>query len=193
MFRTLLITALVLVLASPVLAQQKTPAAPASPHNDVAFLFDFERAQIDATGSSSFWLKGGSVDASFPLWRYLAVAGDVTGEHAGNVQNGVNVNKLAFLAGPRLRGYAGGKQSMTFFGQALFGVVHGFNGLYPSTGSPQYSASSWGMQAGGGLDVRLSHHLGVRLIEADWVYSTLPNNASNTQNDFKLGFGISLH
>jgi hypothetical protein len=49
------------------------------------------------------------------------------------------------------------------------------------------------MQLGGGVDVALSRGFGVRAIEVDYVRTSLPNNASNTQNDLKIAFGVTYH
>jgi hypothetical protein len=49
------------------------------------------------------------------------------------------------------------------------------------------------MQFGGGLDLRFAKHIGIRAVEADYVRSTLPNNAGNVQNDLRLAAGISFH
>ena len=49
------------------------------------------------------------------------------------------------------------------------------------------------VQAGGGLNWYLSKHWGVRLIEADYVRTALPNAAANIQNDMRLSAGITYH
>ena len=35
-------------------------------------------------------------------------------------------------------------------------------------------------------------HLGINIVRADWLHSTLPNTADNWQNDLRLGTGIYL-
>jgi hypothetical protein len=47
------------------------------------------------------------------------------------------------------------------------------------------------MQIGGGVDVLMFKGFGIRALEADYVRSSLPNSASNNQNDLRLSFGIS--
>jgi hypothetical protein len=48
------------------------------------------------------------------------------------------------------------------------------------------------VQAGGGIDFRVSRHLDVRAVQADYVRTQLPNSLSNAQNSLRLGVGIVL-
>ena len=43
------------------------------------------------------------------------------------------------------------------------------------------------------MSLFFSKSWGVRLLEADYVRTSLPNNASNTQNDLRLAFGVIWH
>ena len=72
-------------------------------------------------------------------------------------------------------------------------IAHGFDGFYPASPAPTTSANSFAVQAGGGLNLYLTRSLGIRLIEADYVRTALPNGAANTQNDMRLAFGVTYH
>jgi hypothetical protein len=69
--------------------------------------------------------------------------------------------------------------------------VHAFNGDYPSPTGLKTEASSFAIEAGGGANVLLAHGFGVRVVEVDYVRNDLPNNASNTQNDARIAFGVT--
>ena len=43
------------------------------------------------------------------------------------------------------------------------------------------------------MNLYLTRSFGVRLLQADYVRTTLPNAAANTQNDLRLAFGITYH
>jgi hypothetical protein len=43
---------------------------------------------------------------------------------------------------------------------------------------------------GGGVNRQLNKRFAARLIEADWVYTQLPNSTTNKQNDLRLGAGL---
>jgi len=192
--RVLLVSASMLAGAVAWAQQNQKPPAPVS--TDVAVNFTLERSQL-VPSVCCFWLKGGSADAAVTFWKGVGVAASLDGEHASNVDNGgVDVNKLSFLAGPRYTWTAwkgGDDHRLTLFGQGLFGVTHGFDGLYPALPTPTTSATSFGMLAGGGANFYLNKHWGIRLIEADYVRSQLPNAAANVQNDLRLSFGVTYH
>lgn len=165
---------------------------------DMGVTFSPERAQIDAT-SSSFWLQGGGVDAAATFRNGWGVAAAFNAEHASNVTPGVDVNKMSFLAGPRYTfriNRAGNplRRPLQVFGEALLGDAHAFNSVIPTGGtSAVSSADVFALQTGGGLNLALNKRFGVRLLQADYVRTALPNNSSNRQNDLHLAFGITCH
>ena len=194
--RVLLVGACILA-GSVVWAQQSQK--PATVSTDLAATFAVEHSQV-VPGQSKFWFKGGGADAAVTFWKGLGLAVAITGDHAANVSPGVDANKFSYLGGPRYTWTAWtGKSSKTdqrrlqIFGQGLFGEAHGFDGLYPATGGATFSANSFAMQAGGGLNLYLNRNWGIRLLEADYVRTTLPNAAANAQNDMRLTFGITYH
>jgi outer membrane protein OmpA-like peptidoglycan-associated protein len=147
-----------------------------------------------------FWLKGVGVDASFNFWKGLGVAGALNNGTSSNVQPGVDVNTFSYMAGPRYtytawRGKtkANDDRRLQVFAQGLFGGVHGYSGLYPSVSGSTANANSFVLQTGGGLNYYLTKSLGLRLIEADYVRTGLPNATTDVQNDMRLSFGLSYH
>jgi hypothetical protein len=166
---------------------------------DVAVTYAPERAQIAPGNCGCFWLNGGGVDAAATFWKDIGVAASFTGSHASTVAPDVEVNKIAFTAGPRFtytwpsRAVVTGQRNVQIFGQGLFGAVHGFDGVYPTSFGVTSSVNSLAIEVGGGLNLLLTRNLGVRLLKAEYVRTALPNNASNTQNDIRLSFGLVLH
>jgi hypothetical protein len=151
-------------------------------------------------GQSSFWFKGGAADAAVTFKSGMGIAVSLTGDHASNVSPGVDANKITYLAGPRYawtawQGHAtaADNRRLQIFGQGLFGWTHGFNGYYPAIPAATSSAKSLAMQAGGGLNYYLTRNFGLRLLEADYVRTALPNAAANIQNDLRLSAGVTWH
>lgn len=166
---------------------------------DLAVTFATERSQV-VPGQANFWLKGGGADAAVTFWKGLGVAASLTGDMASNIEPGVDVNKLTYLGGPRYtrtawKSHAGtaDQRRLQIFAQGLFGATHAFDGFYPASPAPATSANSFAVQAGGGLNLYLTRSLGIRLLEADYVRTALPNGAANTQNDMRLAFGVTYH
>jgi outer membrane protein OmpA-like peptidoglycan-associated protein len=179
--------------------QSQKPVAPATVSTDLAITFAGERSQA-LPGQTSFWFKGGGADAAVTFKNGLGFAASLTGDHVSNITPYVDANKITILAGPRYtwtawRGHASAADNhrLQIFGQGLFGLTNGFNGLYPAIPVPATSANSLAMQAGGGLNYYLTRNFGLRLLEADYVRTALPNGAANIQNDLRLSAGITWH
>jgi hypothetical protein len=190
-----LVAAYILAGAAASAQQTRRPVS-----GDLALTYAMERAQ-SVPGQCCFWMQGGSADAAATFWKGLGVAAGLTGDHTSNYLSGMDVNKIAYLTGPRYTytawasdaGTAERSRSIQVFGQALFGGVHGFNGMYPSGSGTTSSASSFAIQIGGGFNLFLTRKLGVRLLEMDYVRTTLPNSAANAQDDLRLAFGVAYH
>jgi hypothetical protein len=176
---------------------QQKPASTYTPDVDIAITYVAERAKLASVDCGCFWLNGGSGNFAITLFHGLGVAANLTGEHASNIGTGIDLDKVMFAMGPRYtyspKLPAGKRPGIAVYGEGLFGGIHGFNTTFPSSTGPIGAASSFAMQFGGGLDLRFARHIGIRAVEADYVRSTLPNNAGNVQNDLRLAGGISFH
>jgi outer membrane immunogenic protein len=179
---------------------QQTPVKSSPAMIDVAFTYVAERAKIASTPCGCFWLQGGSMNLAVTVYRGLGVAANVTGDQASNVQPGVDLDKVSVMVGPRYTftrkswfGHGLGEHGgFRIFGEGLVGGVHAFNTVIPSSNGIAGAADSVTFQLGGGVDRTIHNHIGIRLIEADYVYSALPNAANNTQHDLRLAAGISF-
>jgi hypothetical protein len=107
----------------------------------------------------------------------------------------VDVNKLSYMGGPRYTwtSNAVGERRWQIFAQGLAGATHGFDGLYPAAGAAATSANGFALQTGGGFNLLLTQHFGLRLIEADYVRTELPNAVTDRQDDLRLAFGLTYH
>ena len=180
---------------------QQSPVKPTSTGIDVAITYVAERAKIASMDCGCFWLEGGGLNAAVTFYRGLGVAANLTGGHASNIASGVDLDKVSFMMGPRYTypfknwfghdfGRHGGGR---IFGEGLIGGVHSFNTVVPTSAGVAGAASSFVFQVGGGADLPLRKAIGIRIFEADYVRSTLPNAGNRTQNDLRLAAGISFH
>ena len=193
--RMLLVSAFVFAGTALWSQQSQKPLQPPTVSADLAVTFAAEPSQV--VSSQNFWFKGGGADAALTFWKGVGLAATLTGDHAGNVMSGVDVNKISYLGGPRYTFTAWqattGPSRLQVFGQGLVGGAHGFDGIYPDGTGVKSSANSLAVQAGGGLNNYFSKHWGARLLEADYVRTELPNTADDVQNDFCLAAGITYH
>jgi hypothetical protein len=177
--------------------QSHVPAKTEVRSADFAVTYGAEQTEL-VPGQCCTWLQGGGVDAAVSLWKGFGIAAGMTGDHASNVTPGVDVNTIKFWGGPRYThtlwiGHATDKRRMQIFGQGLFGEVHGFDGVYPGTPTATSSANAFALETGGGLNVFLTKRFGLRLVEAEYVRTELPNNTTNVQNDLRLSAGLVYH
>jgi hypothetical protein len=185
------------------LAATKAPAQqsqkPVPVYTDLSVTYTPERSEI-APGNCCFWMQGGGTDAAITFWKGFGIAVALTGDHASNIASGVELNKIGYLGGPRYTHSAWTSHTgvtpaprYQIFGQGLFGGVHGFDGVYPATSSATSSANAFSLQVGGGFNYFFAKNLGLRILEVDYVRTQLPNDASNSQNDLRLSFGVTYH
>jgi len=167
-------------------AQSKHEARPL----EFAVSYNAVRANAPPGGCACFYMEGGRAEVDFRLHHWLSAVAEVGGAHANKINSsGDSVGRLTYLVGPRATYRSG--QRFSGFAQALFGGAHGFDGYFPkSTTSSSSSANSFAFSTGGGLDLSLSEHVAARLLQADYLYTQLPNAAGDRQNNFRIGAGI---
>jgi hypothetical protein len=166
---------------------------------DVAITYD--TLHINNIGGGSRWMQGGTVELQAPLYRGLGVAARVEGFHTGASSVGnVPLSLVTVLFGPRYT-VASHSDRCRVFGEALVGESNAFDSLFSVGSGPvgsvntgtTSSATTLAVEAGGGLDVRLTRRLAVRAIQVNYLYSQFPNASANVQNNFSLGAGIVLN
>ncbi len=162
----------------------------AAPRLDLGVTYSTEHSQLAPGTCDCFWLQGGGAEASLRLFKGFGIAGSVTSERISNYANGLDFNRLTYAAGLGYRHSTGGR--LQLFGHALGGRAHAFNGAFPSSTGLLSTANSLVLQTGGGLDLLLSNRFAVRLLEAEYVHTQLPNGYANTQNDLRLSTGLTV-
>ena len=152
-FASILVTALLVLMARPAGAQQPSPAAGAPRgFTELSGGYAYLREEPDSNTYSKGWLVSG---AGRLLGRWMAV-GEVGGNYRKNAAE--ETQRLhAFLGGVRYR--IGGGSRMGTFVQGLAGVER-FT-------EPGLTQSGFAFQPGGGLDLRLAGSFGAR-VQADY-------------------------
>jgi outer membrane protein OmpA-like peptidoglycan-associated protein/opacity protein-like surface antigen len=151
-------------------------------------------------------LNGGNASIAFNLNRYIGLVGDFGGyadtalrlTGPGAVPTHVADSSgtvYTYLFGPRLSFRKNDR--VTPFAQALFGGVHAsevtLSGCTGLACTPLPSQNSFAMTAGVGLDLRVSHHVSIRAIQAEYMMTRLgplTAGASSMQNDIRLSSGL---
>ena len=154
---------------------------------------NYQGAYAYSSAGQEFWMLGGGAQLEGRIAHGLGAVVDVAGLHAANIHNsGVNLDMMAALAGPRYNWRLAGRSGLTLFAQALPGAVYGFHSVFPSAAGARESATGLALKCGGGVNYAFSPRLGLRLIEADWLHTQLPNGAENTQNNLFFASGLVI-
>lgn len=155
---------------------------------DLAVTYLAERS-LKANTSENFWMQGGSIQIGANVWRGWGIAADVTGIHAGSIgSSGVPISLVTTTFGPRYRWHA--DRHLSLYGQGLIGEADGFHSVFPAQVGAQSSSNSLAIQTGGGIDYKLSDRVALRVLDAAWLRTQLPNSTDNVQNNLRLGAGI---
>src|ERR1700676_1279159 len=171
-------------------------AAPAqdTPKVEVFGGYSYLRADI-VTSGTQVSLNGASGSLAYNLSHWLAVVGDVGVYHQGSVTGSrFSLTLSSYQVGPRLS--LRKHKHLVPFGQVLLGAGHAGGTLYTSaigTGvTPLGANNAFLLTAGGGVDWKLNHRIGIRLVQAEYLYSQFLNGSGNgdQQNNVRLSAGV---
>jgi peptidoglycan-associated lipoprotein len=184
------------VLALPAAGQTSPSGAPTPTADkfDVAVNFTYKVAKIAST-TNRFVLPGGSLDAAYNLGGKaggLGLVVDINGESKSNIEPGVSLTQFSVLGGARYTVHLAQKNphAVNLYGQFLAGGVFASNSLFPGLSGATSSANSSVIQLGGGANIRLTRRIALRLIEADFISTHLPNSTNQRQYDVRFSNGI---
>jgi hypothetical protein len=148
---------------------------------------------INSNAGSTLDMNGFYVSGDYNYKRWLAFEGEVTegGNNQGNILGYLRI--WTFLAGAKFTPL--GHRKLTPWGHFLAG-----EGVYdnstPTVGDfhgPSVIYNTYVYEVGGGVDLNLSKHWGVRLIEADFGSANFVPNTANYSNrgTHRISFGVT--
>ncbi len=145
--------------------------------------FNVNGSAAGGSPSETFNGNGGGVQLEFNANRSLGVVGDLAGYGATATTNGAWVGgAVTYLFGPRVNFR---HERFTPFAQVLFGGIWTTAGIANSS-----SENSFAMTAGGGIDFKVTRHVSIRPIQAEYFLTKIPDGLNNRQNNLRIGAGI---
>jgi len=146
--------------------------------------FIYVRANAPPEQCGCFSLIGGGGSLVINATHGISIVADVAATHANNVDATTqNITILNYLAGPRYSYRA--FRHFTPYAQALFG---GSNEL--SNYASVQNVNAFTADGGLGVSTVLTRRIGWTIVQADYIYSRLPNASNNRQNDLRVATGI---
>ena len=185
-----LVTFLLLALGFIAIATRPAAAQNGS-RVDVGVDYNYVRTNAPAGDCGCFAMNGGSGWVAFNFSHSFGIVGEIASQHASNISSsGADLTLTSYLAGPR---YTWGRaQHLAPFTQVLLGGAHASGSLAPGSSGLPGSANSFGMIAGGGLDIGLTRHIAVRAFEADYYLTRFNNGVNDRQNNLRLAAGLII-
>ncbi|HUJ82694.1 MAG TPA: outer membrane beta-barrel protein [Candidatus Acidoferrales bacterium] len=193
MRRWVLLCGVMLLFAAGASAQEETPKVEAFGG------YSYVRANL-GFGIPGFNMNGGSGSVSYNPTEWLGLVADVGGYHVGNIGGeSVDATFVTYLFGPKVT-YRRGR--WTPFVHALFGGAHASGSSAVTDGGARVrpeqtvgfvsgSENAFAMALGGGLDVNATKHIGIRLIQADYLMTRFGvEHSSDTQNNARISAGV---
>ena len=166
-------------------------------HHEVDLAVTYTEQYSNLVSTPTFWHNGGAIELSAQALHGFGITANVAGTQTGNAANsGIGLTLVTATFGPRYTLFhplgAQRSHSLAVFGQGLLGRAWGLYSYFPYASGAQTSAESMALQVGGGVDLGLTRHLGIRVLQADWLRTQLPNGTTNVQNTLRLGAGVVL-
>ena len=154
------------------------------PLGEIGLNYNYVHANAPPGQCGCFSLNGGSATFVYNLRPQWAAMADLTVAHSNNVNNtGQDVTLIHYLFGAR---YSWRNRSRyVVYGQALFGgAKEDVNFQF------DINRNAFGLMGGGGVTTRLRNRMGWTIGEVSWVYTQIPNQVNNRQNDLRVSTGL---
>jgi opacity protein-like surface antigen len=179
---------------------------------------NFQRKVCDRRGFNGF-----DTSVTYNVSRYFGIKGDLSGhfktetftDHFTDSGGHTDTNRVTdrlwqFLGGIQIKDNRAEGKRLKPFAHALFGAARQTShDVQTSTGGSNFTlddnTTSFAMKLGGGLDVRLSRRVDLRLFEFDYnpIFARDRNVAGNAEftlhvagrrsDTYTFGFGIAFH
>ena len=135
---------------------------------------------------SSFNANGGVGSVAINLNSWGSFVGEVGGIHVSSIHGtDVDGNAETFLFGPKVSLFR--SSAFTPFVQVLAGFAHS-DAVFNDTAN---SFNGFALAPGVGLDWNVTHHLGIRLGQVDYLLTRLPTSTNQVNwNNFRYSAGV---
>ncbi len=173
--------------------------------------YNYVRFNPNSDVFPSFNANGGGGQFVYNFNKWIGAAVDLGAVTRGSFDNfNVDATVINFVAGPRITYH--NHSRFTPFGQVLFGGAYSTASaevtllggavippgtILPSPVTARVNASNTGfaMMAGGGLDIKVSKHIALRPIGADYYLTRIPSlltGDTSNRNNFRYSAGINF-
>ncbi len=193
MQRTLKTVLPALVIAAATIGRASSAQTISAPQKSaLEIAFTYAATTTDETGGMRFWMQGGVAQIDGRFYGGWGVVADIAGAHIANINStGVGLDLVTATFGPRYT-WKPAHSRYGFYGQGLLGQAWGMNSVFPGPAGANTAANGMAIKAGGGVNINVGWNFALRVVEANYLRTQLPNSTNNVQNNLMLGAGIAL-
>jgi len=153
--------------------------------------YNYVHTNAPPAACGCFSMNGGVASVARQFTPRFGVEAEVNGVYNANVNaTGQSLTLYTYVAGPRYRFTP--TRRVGPYAQVLVGASHASGGLYGTATSATGTANAFATSLGGGIDLAISKHVALRLIQADYLLTLLPNNVNSRQNNVSLSTGFVI-
>lgn len=162
--------------------------------------YNFVRFNANSDSIPSFSANGGDAQFVYNFNRWLGGVADFGAVTLGSINDtGINMTVLNFVAGPRFTFHK--ESRFRPFLEVLFGGYYATASSLVVVINPLVSQrlvasrTGFAMLAGGGLDIKVSEHIALRPIEADYYLArpvSFITGESVNRNNFRYTAGVNF-
>lgn len=158
---------------------------------EAALTYDWVHTNAPPSGCGCFSMNGGSGSFALRLAPSFSAVGEVGATTNGNVDSTRDgLTLIDFLGGGRYTPHF--RSRLMPFGQVLAGGAHASGPLSPGQLGIG-SATAFALDAGVGIDVKLSHRFAIRVFQTDYLLTLFSNKGNDRQNNFRVSGGLVIH
>lgn len=155
----------------------------------------YEYAHWGLSGGSALNMNGFDASATYNFNRWIGLSADISGVYNSSTPNSPGPNGTThiyrYMFGPTL--YPLGHHRITLFVHGLAGDGQVKVSLPAGGGNPALTLTdtSFTYAAGGGVDATITHHIAVRLVQADYTQSQFFQDLGfPVQKSYRIAAGI---
>ena len=176
--------------------QPETPARPMQKTSggghhipSIELFGGYSFARLDSGAGAFTNYSGGMGAVALNLTRWL----QVTGDSSYNMLQSSGTKYVVYgnHYGPRLFWSRRNRWNVRPFVEGLFGGTR-VDTTVSGTGGYSASVRAFSMKVGGGLDIRPSRHIEIRLFDADYYRTSFPGAATPYQSNYWISTGVVL-
>lgn len=173
-----------LALAVPAMAQDDIPKVEAFAG------YSFVHSNDNIFGNAfTYSFNGGSGQVAYNLTPMFSVVGDFGGYTTDSYSIGslLDTNVISYLFGPRVS-FRSFSNRIVPFAQVLLGGARIANSITNSA----VSDNEFAMTVGGGVDYKMTEHIWIRPIQAEYFMTKFTDGYNDRQNNFRYSAGVVL-